>query len=218
MINWSDWVQAGGVLVGLVVLLYELQSLRSANFVTTWANLVGPLQEEDVRSGRWLLRRLRRDKVDPRKPGQWKAPFEWKGPPAQMLDYAKAAYDAFDLAGIMVLHSRIPGLARAFIAEYEDSIIACWEQGVCFFEERVLELQPQGEDASHKFARSELFCCFSLLYVMALPRRKTRTKRYPFHSMAEKLSLWRPSSIWERKARRQREVLISEVIKKRNVQ
>lgn len=101
---------------------------------------------------------------------------------------AKKAYDSFDLTGIMVLQSKIPGLKKRFIAEYQDSIIACWEMGVCFFKERG---KSQFES---RLVRKELYNSFSVLYVLARQYRKAKVSYYPYFTLKDHFLiafLWR---------------------------
>ena len=214
--TWLDYLQALGVIAGIGLVLYELRSQRGANFVSAWSTLITKLQDDNLRAGRWLLRSLWLRKVPPERPSAWTPPKGWAGPP-DLVKCAKDAYDNFDVAGITVLHSKIPGLANIFVAEYCDSIIACWEQGVSFFSQRVLELQPPGGELSRAAVREELYPSFSVLYVMAKHRQEKRPQSYPFYTLRDRIALYRPWSHWESQARQLREGLISQTIAQPNI-
>jgi len=208
--SWLDYLTAFGIIIGVIAVFRGFRFQRSANFVSAWATIVAKLQENDLRAGRYLLRSLWLRGIQRDDPGQWHPPCNWKGP-NDLVKCAKDAYDSFDVAGIMVLHSRIPGLVNVFIAEYQDSIIACWDQGVSFFYQRVLELQPS-TGSQRDSVREELYQSFSVLYVMAKHRRNIRPKTYPYYSIRERISLYRMPSHWRALAGKLREDLISRAL------
>lgn len=201
-----------GILFGVFAVLLELRSQRSANFVSAWATIVTQLQAEELRAGRWALRRLWLKRIPPDDPTTWTPPESWQGT-QDLMKSAHNAYDNFDVAGVMVLHSKIPSLVDVFVAEYQDSIIACWEQGISFFNQRVLELQPSEGPRSRDNVREELYQSFSVLYVMAFHRREARPQSYPFYSLKDRWILHRRPSHWESKARRLREKMISKALR-----
>jgi hypothetical protein len=153
------------IVLGLEGLLAaeELRSQRSSNFVDAWQTLIADLQKDNLEAGRSLLRHLPFTNISLDDPEKLPAPPDWVGT-EKPANCANDAYDAFDVAGIMVLHSKIPDLVDVLVAEYEDSIIACWEQGECFFKRRVLEMQPLNLKPSREHVRDELYQCFSVLY------------------------------------------------------
>jgi hypothetical protein len=201
----------------------QLKAIHSGHFASTWQVLWGKMQEEYLSAGRSFLRFLQiqseANKAIQR--SEWSQMFdEWKKhrmPSAQwypeQLDQetdsqrrlyqitamAREAYVHFDEAGVIVLHSRIPNLLEVFVAQYQDSIIACWEQGSYFFKDRVEE------------RREELFECFSVLYVLAKHRRDLKPKLYPYYTLRDRWNLYRRGSTIAREAKKQRDKLISEV-------
>jgi hypothetical protein len=214
--TWLDYLQAGGLVVGLVLVLIGLHWQRSANFIAAWQILVSQLQEDKLRGGRYLLRQLQLTKA-PKDPASWTAPPDWVGSSSDVIPFAKAAYDSFDLAGIMVLHSKIPGLTSVFVAEYADSIISCWEQGEFFLKQRAMELQPAGQPSSRSYVRGELYQSFSVLYVMAKHRHdEVRPTTYPFYSLRDRWALHRCSRDWEASARAERDRLVAEALSQPN--
>jgi hypothetical protein len=205
------------VVLGLEGLLAasELRAQRSGNFIEAWQNITDRLHQPDLRLGRSVLRGLHRAGVQPANPEQWPTSGFQTLDPKTPVETARNAFDAFDLAATMVLHSGIPDLTSVLVAEYQDSIIACWEQGVSFFTQRVLELQPQGEPPAAHYARGDLYQCFSVLYVMAKHHRNARPTTYPFYSFRDRKAIERSTKHWEQRARAERERLIASALDRR---
>jgi len=120
---------------------------------------------------------------------------------------ARDAFDEMDISGIILLHGSVPGLVRVFVAEYHASIIACWEQGAEFYKSRVREL---GFGRRGRPIRKDLYCCFSVLYVLAKRYEQVEEDHYPRFPWTERRKLRVSTSVF-RQAERVRQELIDEV-------
>lgn len=222
-------------ILGVAIALRALWYSRSRNFVIAWTTIVNSMQDEDIRNGRKFLRFLQTQSEGKRLPrSEWLKMLERMNSsetfeegntevteetpakqPSRLERDAKGAYDHFDLAGIMVLHSNIPSLLDVFIAEYQDSIIACWEQGSCFFKDRVKEMFSISANQGQVTARTrqELYQCFSVLYVLAKHRRDVALSSYPYYGWYDRLKLFQRHAIVSRKAKKERDELVAQAVR-----
>lgn len=226
--------------LGVLVAAFGLRYAWMSNFVAAWTRIVDDLQEPKVRVARGFLKYLYGEKAIKyeEKASKCKCRCCWLGPLShtknpididtwpktlknEQLEHwtnilkesstdddiiaaVKKGYDCFDLTGILVLHSSIPGLKQRFIAEYQDSIVACWEMGVPLF-----LLRAKGN------RRSELYNCFSVLYVLARRLQYVKIRDYPHFGNIDQLKLlvvwnsfwWNPFAV-HRKARKLRDALL----------
>ncbi|NIA21098.1 MAG: hypothetical protein GWP05_03795 [Anaerolineaceae bacterium] len=208
--TYFDWLVFIAQAVGLGAIIFTLRKRNSANFVSAYGAIMQDLQEDCCAKGRKLLRRFQElSPAEPLPKNKWAKPTGWldtnkdgMSESETLIYYAKAAYRQFDIAAIVVWHSRIPHLLSTFVAEYQDSIIACWEQGVSIFEDRVHD------------KREELFHCFSAIYVMAKHRETVKPAFYPHYSWWERIRLYLPRREIVRRAKAKRDRIASLLVAK----
>ena len=203
-------VSSAVVIVTLFGVLAAMKRGRAANFVSAYEAIMDKLQKPEYRQGRRLLRHFKRLSSNAAVPcNQWeKKQPEWLEGRWSLIALKKLArdtYDQFDISAILVWHSNIPNLLEVFVAEYHDSIIACWEQGICFFEDRVLEMKRDQIVSGKDLLRKELYDCFSIIYVMAKYRAyAVRPELYPYYPWRSKWKFWQGRAWVAKKALEER--------------
>ncbi len=211
---------------------------RNRNFIAAWNAVCSRLQEKNLREGRRFLRFLHSQSKPSSSTGdkrrqaipeeQWLKEYQHlleSDEPAKtevapdngdaVSQLVENAYDEFEIAGIMILHSGVSTFLNIFVVEYNSGIIACWEQGIPVFKRQLEKWfhrggnRPDIQTPSRITDPLELYQCFSCLYVTARYMQKINPRQYPHFSFLQgsRLFLWRYFTM-HRKAQKERQRLL----------